>query len=443
VSVLAVGLSHQSAPVSLLERVSIASDDIPKLLHALQQSAHVEESLVLSTCNRVEVYAEVPRFHAAVTQITELLANTSGVGLEELTTHLYLHYEDRAVQHLFTVVAGLDSMVVGEGQILGQVRAAYRTAQEYASIGRELSGLVQQALRVGKRVHSETGIDRAGASLVRVGLDEGSRVLDGYAGRRAVVVGAGSMGSLAATTLHREAVAGVVVANRTAERAQRVAATVGGHVAGLDALAEVLASADVVVSCTGAVGTVVDRDLIADAMRGREDRPLYVLDLALPHDVDEQARAIPGVTLVNLDDLRSVLEATAATDAAALAHRIVAEEVGGYLAAQRSATVAPTVVALRSKAAEVVDSELLRLDTRLPELDAHSRQEIAATVRRVVDKLLHTPTVRVKELAGAPGGHSYAEVLGELFGLDPAAVAAVTAANVTVEDDYDAGEVDR
>jgi glutamyl-tRNA reductase len=436
-SVLAVGLSHRSAPVSLLERVSVPADGVPKLLHDLQQSAHIEESVVVSTCNRVEVYAEVPRFHAAVNEITELLARCSGVALEELTAHLYVHYEDRAIQHLFTVACGLDSMVVGETQILGQLRSSYRVARDQAAIGREVGGLFDQAMRVGKRVHAETGIDRAGASVVAVGLEAGRAVLGSLDGRSAVVVGAGSVGSLTAQTLRRSGVTGITVVNRTVEHAHRVAEAVGGRGVPMTELAAVLTAADLVVSCTGSVGTVLAADVVAAAMAGRAaEQPMFILDLALPHDVDRAVHGVDGVTLIDLDDLRDALEAAGSSDAVTQAWRIVAEEVGNYLALQRAAAVAPTVVALRSKAAEVVDGELLRLDGRLPDLDERTRAEVASAVRRVVDKLLHTPTVRVKELAGTPDGHSYADVLGELFGLDPMAVASVTTADVGVEDDY-------
>jgi glutamyl-tRNA reductase len=436
-SVLAVGLSHRSAPVSLLERVSVSAEAVPKLLHDLQQSAHIESSVVVSTCNRVEIYAEVPRFHAAVNEITELLARSAGVALDELTAHLYVHYEDRAVQHLFSVASGLDSMVAGEAQVLGQLRAAYRVAREYAAAGGEIGGLMEQALRVGKRVHAETDVDRAGASVVAVGLAAGRAVVGDFSTRSAVVIGAGSVGALSAQTLLRQGVTAITVVNRTPEHAQRVADGVGGRTAGLEDLAAVLRDTDIVISCTGSVGTVVSADVVADAMASRQpDRPLFVLDLALPHDIDRAVRALPGVTLVGLDDLRLELEAAESSDAVGHARRIVAEEVGGYLAVQRAAAVAPTVVALRSKAAEVVDAELLRLQGRLPELDERSRVEVATAVRRVVDKLLHAPTVRVKELAGTPDGQSYADVLGELFGLHPSAVAAVTTADVAVEDDF-------
>ncbi|GHE43359.1 glutamyl-tRNA reductase [Streptosporangium violaceochromogenes] len=417
-SVLVVGVSHRTAPVALLERVSVSGDALVKLLHDVQQDVRVAESMVVSTCNRVEVYAVVDRFHAAVNVISELLGVHSGVPLERLAGHLYVHYEDRAVEHLFSVGSGLDSMVLGEGQILGQVRAALKLAQERGTLGPVLNDLVQQALRVGKRSHTETGIDRAGASLVAVGLALAERTLGPIEGRRALVVGAGSMSALSATTLRRAGVTDITVVNRTHERAVRLAQAVGGRAAAFGELAGELARADLVVSCTGATDVVITAGMVSSAGE------TFLLDLALPHDVDPAVRRLPGVTLV---DLESMQDGTADADtddggrAAAVAsvREIVADEVAAYLSAERVARVTPTVVALRSKAADVVEAELGRLAARLPGLDGRVRDEVAQAVRRVVDKLLHEPTVRVKQLADSPAGDHYAEALRELFNLDP------------------------
>ncbi|WP_371781382.1 glutamyl-tRNA reductase [Streptosporangium subroseum] len=416
-SVLVVGLSHRTAPVALLERVSVSGDALVKLLHDVQQDDHVAEAMVVSTCNRVEIYAEVDRFHAAVTGVSQLLSTHSGVPMEQLANHLYVHYEDRAVEHLFSVGSGLDSMVVGEGQILGQVRSALRLAQEEGTVGPTLNELVQQSLRVGKRSHTETGIDRAGASLVGVGLTLAERTLGPIQGKRALVVGAGSMSALTAATLQRTGVTDIVVVNRTHDRAVRLAQTVGGRAAEFGTLTAELAEADLVISCTGATDVVITADMMTP-------RTMFLLDLALPHDVDPAVRRIPGVTLVDLESMQdgaigAVTDDGGSAEAVIAARGIVADEVSAYLSAERAARVTPTVVALRSKAAQVVEAELGRLVSRVPEIDGRVRDEVTQTVRRVVDKLLHEPTVRVKQLAESPAGDHYAEALRELFNLDP------------------------
>lgn len=414
-SILVVGLSHRTAPVALLERTALAGDDLHKLMHDVRETAYVTGTVVVSTCNRIEVYADVEKFHAGVSSISELLSRHTGVSLEELSQHLYVHYEERAVQHVFSVSCGLDSMVIGEGQIAGQLRNALKLAQKRGTVDRALNEAIQRALRVGKRARNETGIDRAGPSLVSIGLDRAGSI----EGRRALVVGAGSMSSLAVATLARSGVAEIVIANRTYERGARLARNtteVPARAIRLADLRPALAEADVIVSCTGATGLVITPEMI--------EKPVFLLDLALPHDVDPAVRDLPGVTLVGLDDLSGTDDPPARADIDAV-RRIVAEEVQAFELGRAAATVAPTVVALRSKAAEVVDAELGRLGGRLPGLDDRVHAEIAQTVRRVVDKLLHAPTVRVKELAASPGGDTYADALRELFDLDPKAPEAV------------------
>ncbi|WP_217196617.1 glutamyl-tRNA reductase [Streptomyces buecherae] len=521
-SLLVVGLSHRSAPVSALERAALPAEQRAKLAQDALVAEPAVEAAVLSTCNRVELYADVDKFHAGVAELSTLLARHTGVPLDELTPYLYVHYEDRAVHHLFTVACGLDSMVVGEGQILAQIKDALALGQELHTAGRLLNDLFQQALRVGKRAHSETGIDKAGQSLVTFGLEqlaEDASVERWVAGKRALVIGAGSMSSLAATTLARAGVAEVAVANRTLERAERLATSLAeqarshgmdlangsangqgndlpgaaspGHggafgpaagVAGLVAVpdqphhacvagvptpdgacsalpadadeagvvapargawrgglvaravpmtevAAELAAADIVVSCTGATGLVLDAEALRAAVGQRPDRPLALLDLAMPRDIDAAAHRLDGVRLV---DIESLAEASADAPMAAdvdQVRAIVSAEVTAFGAAQRAAHITPTVVALRTMAASVVASEISRLDGRLPDLDDKQRAEITQTVRRVVDKLLHAPTVRVKQLAATPGGAGYADALRELFDLDPEAVAAVSRAD--------------
>ncbi|MBI1378943.1 MAG: glutamyl-tRNA reductase [Frankiales bacterium] len=427
-TLLVVGVSHRTAPVSLLDRLALVPEATARLQVELLASPHVAESLVLSTCNRVEIYTDVSKFHGGVVDVTETLAKATGVTREELTPHLYVRYEDRAVQHMFEVAAGLDSMVVGEQQIIGQVRDALRAAQEGATAGRSINDLAQAALRVGKRVHHETGIDRAGASIVSVALTLAAERLGGLEGRRALVVGAGAMSSLAAVSLLRAGVTDVVVANRTHARGVRLAEQVGGTAIELATLGDHLAQADVVVSCTGSTGLVLTTDDLR-AARGDAGHPLVVLDLALPHDTEETIGTLPGVTRVDLAALADLPGASAPERDVELARGIVAEEVRAQLAVIAAQRVEPIVVSLRARADEVVDAELRRLRVRLPGLDDAAADEVARALRRAVSTLMHTPTVRMKELAGDPDGARYATALHRLFDLDPAAVEALTAAD--------------
>ncbi|RST09655.1 glutamyl-tRNA reductase [Streptomyces sp. WAC05374] len=450
-SLLVVGLSHRSAPVSVLERASLDSDTRSKLLQDTLAAEPAAEATVLATCNRIELYADVDKFHAGVAELSTLLAQHSGVGLEELTPYLYVHYEDRAVHHLFSVACGLDSMVVGEGQILGQIKDALARGQEMHTAGRLLNDLFQQALRVGKRAHSETGIDRAGQSLVTFGLEQlaaGADVAGWAEGKRALVIGAGSMSSLAAATLARAGVGEIVIANRTVERAERLVQIltepggtgVAARAVPMESVGGELTRADVVVSCTGATGLVLTGAAVESAMAGRT-APLALLDLAMPRDIDAAVHRQAGVRLV---DIESLAEASADAPMAADVDRvrgIVADEVAAFGAAQRAAHITPTVVALRTMAADVVAGEMARLEGRLPGLDDKQRAEITQTVRRVVDKLLHAPTVRVKQLASEPGGAGYADALRTLFDLDPETVASVSRADVNEADLKNRGRV--
>jgi glutamyl-tRNA reductase len=449
-SVLIVGLSHRSAPVATLERAAVSGDPLGKLLRDIYEAEPVAGTFVVSTCNRVEVYAEVDKFHAALSAISDLLAQYSGIPLAELTEHLYVRYEDRAVQHLLTVAAGLDSMVVGESQILGQVRQAIALAREQGTLSRALDGLGTLALRTAKRAHTETGIDRAGANLVSVGVGlaaaelapaGGEEVPDPVhplAGLQVLVVGAGSMSALAVATAHRLGAASIVVTNRTPERAERLAASVSGSTAGFGDLPAALAAADLVISCTGATGLVITAGMATEALRLRpgaggegETRPLVMLDLALPHDVDRAAAGLPGVSVLGLDSLEAAGLAVAVTQAddVAAVRAIVAEELAARISARHAARVSPTVIALRAKAAEVVEAELDRLTGKLGPLDERAKAEISRAMQRVVGKLLHAPTVRVKELAGSPGGDSYEAALRVLFDLDQDAIDSVTKAD--------------
>jgi glutamyl-tRNA reductase len=452
VSVLLFGVSHRSAPVSVLEQLSTDESDQVKIVDELLQSPLVTEAMVLSTCNRVEVYAVVDAFHGGLSAIGQVLSEHSGMSMGDLTKYAYVRYSEAAVEHLFAVTSGLDSAVIGEQQVLGQVRRAYANAETNKTVGRILHDLAQRALSVGKRVHSETAIDAAGASVVSVALDIAGSRLDGLGGRTATVVGAGSMGALSVAHLLRAGVTHIDVVNRSLPRAERLAESIRQQGATAQALTlehlpTALATADIVVSCTGAVRPVVSladvHHALASTRRDEAAAELVLCDLGMPRDVDPAVAGLPGVSVIDMDRVQREPSARAAAADAEAARQIVAAEVASYLAGQRMSEVTPTVTALRQRAADVVEAELLRLDNRLPGLDDSQRDEVARTVRRVVDKLLHAPTVRVKQLASAPGGDTYAEALRELFELDPQAVDAVAAGELPLPTtEFDQGRAD-
>jgi glutamyl-tRNA reductase len=429
-SVLVVGMSHRSAPIDVLERASLDTDAAVKLAHRALESASVTEAAVISTCNRVEVYVEADRFHNALEDVSRLLAEQAGLGREDLVQHAYVHYDDSAVAHLFSVAAGMDSMILGESQILGQVRQALHSGQAEATIGSALNALFQQALRIGKRGHAETGIDRLAPSTVTAGLDAVGPVV-AEPGTRFLVAGAGTMASLAVRTLVERGVDPhrIMVANRTFQRAYELVATFGVSAVRWEAMDVELAAADVVISCTGATGAVLDVDRVSAVLeRGLSNTTgeLVVVDLALPRDVAPGVGDLDGVRVIDLVTLAGRSENAELAQDVEQVRAIVDDEVRSFLAAKNASRVTPTVVALRSMATEVVEAETNRLLGRLHDLPEDQANQVRLALKRVADKLIHAPTVRVQQLVDGPAGLTYADALSDLFALDPAAVEAVT-----------------
>jgi glutamyl-tRNA reductase len=421
-SILVVSVSHKSTSVSHLAQLTLDSPAAAKLAAHLVDSEHIDEAVVLSTCNRTEVYGSVSRFHGALDDATQALADIAGLRPGELRSLCAVFFDEGAVAHMFSVASGLDSLVVGESQILGQVKNALTLGQNHETAGTVLNSLFQQAIRVGKRVHTETGIGAAGHSLVRAAYRLLADEIGELGGRRVLVVGAGAMAGLAARTAAADG-AYVTCANRTFVRAERLAHAVGGKAVALSDLGGALASADVLVTCTGArTLTIGVDDLAGTPVRG-------VVDLALPADVAPEV-ASQGICLVNLDRLVTDQHDAASAQEIEDARDLVREEVANFLGLRRAAQVAPTVVALRSMASDVMSGELRRLEARLPHLDDHEREQIQRSMQRIVDKLLHAPTVRVQELSSEPDAVDYAAALRELFALDPQTVAAVMSPEV-------------
>ncbi|HEX2145853.1 MAG TPA: glutamyl-tRNA reductase [Glycomyces sp.] len=427
-NLLVVGISHRSAAVETLERLAVGPEAAADLARSLLSGGEVREAVVLSTCNRVEVYATAATFHGGLSAIVDELHRVWGLSENEAALDFascgYVRHGADAVAHAFRVAAGLDSLVAGEPQILGQLREAYETAREADQVGRHLHELFQQALRVGKRVHTETDVDAAAPSVVTAALDLAERELGhvgGLAGARAAVVGAGSMGALATATLARAGVPSLTVANRDRDKAERLAAEWGAKAADYDDLAAIAGDVDLLVCATASPEPV----LRAADLAGRLG-PLVVCDLALPKDVAEDVAHLAGVHVVDIAEMQRDAAnggaAGTASEALAEVEALLAEEIAAYNESLRAAAVTPTVAALRTAAADIVEAALARV-ARRGDFTDDQRAEVARTVHRVVQRLLHEPTVRVRELAGQPGAPDYARALRDLFALDASGAA--------------------
>jgi glutamyl-tRNA reductase len=420
VNLLSIGASYRTADVAVLERLTIPETEVPAILQKLVAQPYVSEAVVVSTCNRVEVYAAVSGFHGGLGDICGVFAQHSGIPANELANHLYVHYGEAAVRHSFQVSSGLDSMVIGEAQILGQLRNAYHSATESDTLGRLLHELMQQALRVGKRAHAETGIDKAGQSVVTAALDVAAEYLGGdLTGRSALVIGAGAMGALSIATLTRTGVGPLRITNRSADRAERLAEAYGATAVPIEELERALSEVDIVVSATASTQPVLTRERLSTALAARTSpNPLVVLDLAVPRDVAPDAAGLPGLVVVDIDGLAAGRRSAPAAAETAAVEQIVAGEVENFLGWMRGAEIAPTVAALRTRAEDVVSAEMRKLLSRRPEFTEEQRADVSRTLHRVVQQILHSPTVRVRQLAAEPGGDQYAALLRELFDLD-------------------------
>jgi glutamyl-tRNA reductase len=431
VPVFVVGANFRSAPLELLERLAIDHEHRPKALAGLLDLEHVHEAVVVSTCNRVEIYTAISRFHGAAGDVRRFLADLHGLRLDEFADHLYDYYEERAVQHLFGVAAGVDSMVVGEAQILGQIREAFQAAQAERSVGAVLSALFTRAIKVGRRARSETAIGAGMASTVTVGLRVATGQLGDLAGRRVLLVGAGSLARLAGRALREAGVGELVVANRTMATGAALARELGGRAVPLDQVADELALADLAVAATAGSTPTVGAATVAGALARRDRRggvrgdaggsgPLVLLDLGVPRDVEPGVRGLPGVVLADLDALRAVLETDEGPRREVERVRsLIARETGAFMGGQREARLNPTIRALRARAEQVRQQELTKASTRLAGLDDRQRAAVEAVTRGLVNKLLHDPMVRGKTLAARPDGDLYVVALRELYGLDP------------------------
>jgi glutamyl-tRNA reductase len=419
VSLVAIGLNHRTAPLDLLERMTIGEADQPKALHALQARPHITEAVVLSTCNRTEVYAYVERFHGAYQDIRDTLSELCHVLPESFSDHLYAHYDTDAVRHLFAVVSGLDSAVLGESEVLGQVRRAWELAQDERVAASAIGPLFRHALEVGKRARTDTSIGRHTTSVSQAAVAMASARLGGLEGREVLVLGAGEMGEGMIVALAAAGVANVSIANRTWQHAVELAGRVDGTAVRLSDLPSALATADLLLTSTGATSMIVESSDIAAVMDARAGRPLLIVDIAVPRDVDPSAASLDGVTLLDMDDLKAFAEAGVRErrrEVAAVTS-IIDEELDRFVSYSTAREVAPLIGALHARAEQIRADESDRLGAKLASLDDRSRQAVEALTKGIVGKLLHEPTVRLKDAAGTARGERLADTLRELFDL--------------------------
>lgn len=419
-SVVVIGVNNRTMPLDQFERLTVPGDRLAKALADLVGRRHVSEAVVLSTCNRTEVYVYAEKFHGAYQDVRDFLAEAAQLPPEDFADHVYASYDDEAVRHLFSVVSGLDSAVLGEAEIQGQVKAAWETARVEGSCATTLNAVFRHALEVGKRVRTETGISRNITSVAHAAVAMASDHLGGLAGRSVLVLGAGDMGRGMASMLSDADLDRIVFANRSVDRAEQLAVAFdNGSAVSLDDLAHLFEEVDVLLTSTGAQSLMVDHAELAEVMARRGGRSLLIVDIAVPRDVDPAVADIDGVTLLDMQDLRAFAQQGRREREAELAsaRRVVNDELHRFLDTQSARQVAPLVASFRSNAEAIRQNELERYASRLAELDDDQRELVEAITKGMLGKLLHEPSVRLNDAAGSPRGDRLAEALRDLFDL--------------------------
>ncbi len=413
---IVVGLNHRTVPLDVLERMTVSGDRLPKALHDLVSCDDISEAVVLSTCNRTEVYVVAERFHQAVGDVRKVLSRLAELPPEDFADHLYTFHDAAAVAHLFSVVSGLDSAVLGESEILGQVRGAWERSVAEGAARSGMNMLFRHAVEVGKRVRTETAIGRHTASVSHAAVQLAEARLGTLAGKKVLVLGAGDMGEGMARSLVRAGVGELLVANRTRAKADDLAAAIGGRSVAVPDLPAALTDVDVLLTSTGASSVLVDHGDLEPVVAARAGRSLLIIDVAVPRDVDPSAADLPGVDLLDMDDLRAFADAGLAERRREVAavRDLIDDEVQRYREAATARQVAPLIAALRERAEAARVAELDRAGARLP---AEERAALDTASRALVAKLLHEPTVRLKEAAGTARGERLADALRDLFDL--------------------------
>jgi glutamyl-tRNA reductase len=418
-SIVVLGVNYHTSPVTLLEKVMIPVPAMSEALRVLSSHSDIREVVVLSTCNRTEVYAVAERFHGAHTDILEFLCETSGLSADDITPHLYSQFDDDAVVHLFEVAAGIDSAVLGETEIVGQVRDAWDFAMKQGTSRSTLNLLFRYALESGKRARTETGISRSTASVAHAAVEMSEEILGTLKGKRVLVVGAGEMGEGVAGALSRAGTESITVLNRTVARAEALAEKIGARVSEFESLETELVTADVVLACTGAGGVIIDHELMVRVRHG-VSTPILVVDIALPRDVAASVAELPGVTLRDLDHLSDWAQRGIDKRASEVGQvrEIIGEEVQRFLLDQTQRQAAPLVAQLREVVESIRTAEMGRFESALSAMTPEQRELVESISHGIVNKMLHAPSVRLREAAGTPQGERLSAAVRDLFSLE-------------------------
>ena len=419
-SIAVFGINHRSAPLDVIERVALNDERLVKALDGITSRDTVREAVILSTCNRTEVYVVAEKFHGAFADVRDMFQEVSGLTADELTPHVFSQHDDHAVSHLFDVVSGLDSAVLGEAEIVGQVKSAWETSRRVEAARTTLNLLFRHALEVGKRVRTETAISRGTASVSHAAVEMATDILGSLEGKNIVVIGAGEMGTGVARALSSNASANVVVLNRSKERALELAQTVGATVRDFAELSEVLRDADVLLTSTGSGEVIVTKSALSAARSASGDRPLLIVDIAVPRDVEHEAGDLPGVTLRDLHDLRDwaqqgIASRTQETDQV---RAIVVQEVARFGEVMVERQAAPLIAELHERAEQIRQAEVEKYAARLGGLTKEDRDAVEALTKSIVAKLLHSPSMQLKNNAGTPQGERISAALRDLFDIE-------------------------
>ena len=416
---LLVGLSHRTTPVELRERLDFAARGVDRALTALAGTPSHKEAAIISTCNRVELYVACEDVDSARAGVERFVSDFHGVPPAELAPHLYSKIGQDAARHLFRVAAGLDSLVVGEPQVLGQVKDAYNAAAQVGCTGLLLNKLFHFAFSAGKRVRSETALSEGAVSVSYAAVSLARKIFGDLKGRTVLVLGAGEMGKLTAVHMRSQGVHRLVIMSRTSTHAESLAHTIGGTAMPWESLPTALAEADILITATGSTVPIISRTLVAQTMKARRKRPLFIIDIAVPRDVEAGAGDLEEVFLYNIDDLQAVVQENLSRRAteASQAEGIVSEEVTRFTAWFNSRGAVPTVVALRQRFEAVRQSELRRLEPKLSALGPDARARVDEVTRLIIEKLLISPTEQLKSISDAETVAAYSDALNRLFRL--------------------------